>query len=165
MSRRAGLLLRGCEQRETAARSLGVVHGHVGSAQEVIDVVAVLGDERHADARPDVERVALDIEWWLERLLDLPGHRRCAGRSVLRRRTPNSSPPSRATVSPSRRQPEPYRHELEQRVADLVPERVVDLFEVVEIHHEKRQWLAGLVAIAERMIDAIAEGEPGWEGR
>ena len=73
--------------------------------------------------------------------------------------TVNSSPPSRATsgASASWRRPhfvlavaagraEPERDLLEQLVARLVAQRVVDPAEVVEIDEERRHQLAGVRA-------------------
>ena len=58
-------------------------------------------------------------------------------------RIPNSSPPSRAIVSPvAQAADEPLGDELEQHVAVLVAERVVDVLELVEVHDQQRQRLA-----------------------
>ena len=67
---------------------------------------AVQRRERDADARSHVDGLAVDDECRLERLLELPDDRRRACHvDASPSRIPNSSPPSRATVSHSRRQP------------------------------------------------------------
>ena len=59
-------------------------------------------------------------------------------------RMANSSPPSRATVAPGRRQEcESLGDDLQELVADVVPERVVDLLEPVQVQQQHR-GLAGV---------------------
>ena len=85
---------------------------------------------------------AAELERLLERLADLGGHRQCAA-FVVRRSvssTANSSPPSRAIVSAvAQHALQPPAHLDQQAVAVVVAERVVDLLELVEVHHEQRR--------------------------
>ena len=72
--------------------------------------------------------------------------------------TPNSSPPSLATVSLSRRAPRSRGPSAaEQEVAALVPERVVHVLEAVEV--DEHHGSLGLVALAgqQRLVDAVAK--------
>ena len=72
----------------------------------------------------------------------------------------NSSPPSRATMSVSRRQPRSRVGDgLEQFVAALVPERVVDALEFVEVQIKHRELLAAPHAL-ERLLELLAEKHP-----
>ena len=52
---------------------------------------------------------------------------------------------------------EPLRHLLEQAVAVVVAERVVDLLEVVEVHQHHGDDVAGALAGRDRLVDAVAE--------
>ena len=62
----------------------------------------------------------------------------------------NSSPPSRATVSPSRTQAsEALRHAAQKLVADRVSERVVDDLEAVNVQIQDRQLLPAPVRLRE----------------
>ena len=97
------------------------------------------------------------------------GSRRCTSRfwatlvasawlSTCGSRTPNSSPPRRATVSESRNASlQPARDLLQQQVAHVVAERVVDLLEVVEVHQHHHRGVAVAASGAERLVDAVAE--------
>ena len=81
-----------------------------------------------------------------------------SGLSTRGSRTPNSSPPRRATVSESRSARFNRRAtSCEQQVAHVVAERVVDLLEVVEIHDHHDRVLAVAAASADGLIDAVAE--------
>ena len=77
----------------------------------------------------------------------------------------NSSPPSRATTSPWRTQPSRRSLTcLQQRVADRMPERVVDALEAVEVEAEHGKALAAHQA-QQRLLQLLAEqravGEAG----
>ena len=52
---------------------------------------------------------------------------------------------------------EPLGDELEEHVAVLVAERVVDLLELVEVHDQERQRLARPQRRADRVVDAVPE--------
>ena len=66
-------------------------------------------------------------------------------------RMPNSSPPRRATVSRvAQRRLQPRAELLQQQVAAVVPERVVDLLEAVEVHEQHRD----LAALVVRVVSA-----------
>ena len=80
----------------------------------------------------------------------------------------NSSPPRRATVSFGRSAClEPARDGLQQLVAGVVAERVVDDLEAVEVEEQHRGAALGVVALgaADRLVEAVHEQhavrEPG----
>ena len=74
--------------------------------------------------------------------------------ATLLSRIANSSPPSRATASvPRTRSLQRGGHELEQVVARLVAEGVVDGLEAVEVHEQER----GLLAVAPTARDLATE--------
>ena len=80
--------------------------------------------------------------------------------------TANSSPPSRAAVSPARRQLVSRSLTIiEQRVAGGVAEAVVDRLEVVEVDEQDRELAAVALEPRRGVVDAVAEqrlvGEPG----
>jgi len=83
----------------------------------------------------------VDEKWRLERLSDLPGDGR-GSRQVGRREREDSelvAAESRDGVSVAQAADEALGDELEQHVAVLMAERVVDVLELVEIHDEHRQ--------------------------
>ena len=55
---------------------------------------------------------------------------------------------------------EPLRSGLQQPVADVVPERVVHVLEVVEVDHQDRQSVLGAPRERDSVLDAIAEQAP-----
>ena len=138
---------------------LGVVHREVGAAQQIVAVVAVVGDERDADARLHVDRVAVDDERRLERLLDLPDDGRGAGEvGALARQDAELVPAeSRHRVADAQAADEPLGDELQELVAVVVAERVVDLLELVQVHDQQRQRLARPERRPDRLGDAVAE--------
>ena len=80
-------------------------------------------------------------------------------------RTANSSPASRATVSVVRTvADQPLGHRLQQPIAGIVAERVVDVLEVVEIQEHHRDVAPRAPGQRQRVLDAIAKqvaiGEP-----
>ena len=60
-------------------------------------------------------------------------------------------------VGLAQRVPQPARDLLEQQVAHVMAERVVDLLEVVEVHDHHHGGLAAAAAGADGLVDAVAE--------
>ena len=114
-----------------------------------------------SSVRPSIENGSRrPASSWRATTLASPGRRR-AGSS-----TPNSSPPRRATVSRSPSELlEAVRDLLQQAVARVVAERVVDLLEVVEVDQHHGRGDVRAAAGGDRLLDAVAEeravGEPG----
>ena len=74
---------------------------------------------------------------------------------------PNSSPPSRATVSPGRRVAVRRSADVaQQHVAGLVAERVVELLEVVEVHDQHRERQAASGRGLDRLVEPQREEPP-----
>ena len=106
-----------------------------------------------SSVRPSIENGSRrPASSWRATTLASPGRRR-AGSS-----TPNSSPPRRATVS---RSPsdclEAVRDLLQQAVARVVAERVVDLLEVIEVDQHHGRGHVRAAAGGDRLLDAVAE--------
>ena len=106
-----------------------------------------------------VDGVAVDDERRFERLAG-SSTRHWRRRQVGARTggSPNSSPPRRATVSPSRSAPT-SRSATSLRSASpvVVAERVVDLLEVVEVHDEQTAPTRRPVCARDRLVDAVGE--------
>ncbi len=138
------LLRRGVADGVTAAGALGNVHGHVGATEQLGRGRAVLGEQGNADARRYLDDFLFELEPDRTRPLDLEGDLRCGGEVGW--------PPGedREFVSPEpgdrvglpQRADEALGDLLEQSIALLVAERVVDAFEPVEIHHQHGPRLA-----------------------
>ena len=98
----------------------------------------VLGEVRDADAGADVERLPFEENRRFERGDDL-ARGRGEVRRLLRARTrmANSSPPRRAMHSASaHRVLQAGAHFAQHVIAHAVTERVVDVLEAVQVHHE-----------------------------
>ena len=143
------------EAMGAAALGLGGVHREIGVLDQLIQIGAVLRRQRDADAGVGREMMA-------EALIGLPDRRRgCASRIPRRRRVPptavwitaNSSPPSRAMRS-ARLEAilDAGRHGLQQLIADMVSERVVDALEFVDVDIEQRELLAAAAFSSSRSI-------------
>ena len=95
--------------------------------------------QRDTDADFDLKEVSLDQKRLLERCTQATEATcRALASSAGERNTANSSPPSRATVTVgANRLTQAHPHLLEQLIAELMTEGIVDLLEAVEIEHEQ----------------------------
>ncbi len=76
-------------------------------------------------------------------------------------RIANSSPPSRATASELRRRvAQEVGDGHDQLVAGLVPERVVDCLEVVEVEHEQRAAVPVAIDVCDVALELRLEPAP-----
>ena len=158
---------RGAVDLVADAAGLGRVHGDVGALHQRLDVAAVLGEHRDADAGAHEQRQALEAERLLDRageaagdllgLLDGGAGREQDGELVA------ADAGHELGVGHAGLQP---RADLAQEpVAGLVAERVVELLEVVEVDQQQREL--GLVGaggggrVLEAGEQAAAVGEPG----
>ena len=78
--------------------------------------------------------------------------------------TANSSPPSRETAPVAGDLDEPVRDLAQQLVAGVVPERVVDLLEAVEVDQQHRHVLPA-AAVVERVARGPRGGRRGSTAR
>ena len=81
-------------------------------------------------------------------------------------RIPNSSPPKPGDDRVGTHRVDQPRPELtEDRVAALVPERVVDLLEAVEIHQQQRDEATLFGRVPDRGRRSRRSGARGWRAR
>ena len=147
--------------------SLRPVHRDVRTGHEFIAgrCSHVGGDHGDPDAGPDQHRIAAE----LKRAPPSPSCSRSAtadGSPPSSRRTANSSPPSRASVSPGRRAP---RHRSATRISRSsptpCPEAVVDQLEVVEIAEQDRELPQITAVKVKRVIQPVGEQRPVRQAR
>ena len=152
-------LLRAVVGLDAGAPALGDVHGDVGAAQERVDVAAVVGRDRHADARLGAHDDPVDVD----RLRDVPAQRlRKADRL---HRVGDAREDDRELVAAeagyrvarARRRGDALGDLAQEQVAVQVPERVVDLLEVVEIDQQHRDLVAAGDTVGQRLVDALAQ--------
>ncbi len=160
------------DRRRRAPAALALVHRDVGVLEQRLRAVGVLGEERDADARLDVELGAGDRER-LGRAAARAGRAasRAAASARLARRgrrssSRNSSPPWRASRPRSPSAPRSRAGDAAQQpVAGAVPERVVDELEVVEVDEQQRDRALAPPRARDRgahaRLELRAVGEPG----
>ena len=148
------------------AGGFGVVHRDVGVAQQILGC-ALGRRERHAHADADLDVGLPDHERHAERFDQLGGGPLDIRQPVdafeqdgeLVARQP------RHGIGGAHGADQPLRHRLQQPIARVVAERVVDVLEVVEVEEHDRHVAARAAGQRERVLDAIAEqvpvGEPG----
>jgi hypothetical protein len=130
---------------------LRVVHRHVGAAEQGAGVGAVLGEEGDADAGADFQHLPVHHERLFERVQDAAGG---DGGGV---RVGGGRQHDRELVTAEARHHVAGAHLvlqaegdlLQQRVAELVAERVVHFLEAVEVHQHQR----GHGRLAPRRLD------------
>ena len=142
---------------------LGAVERDVGSAEELLRVVAVLGVAGDADARADVQQDPVELERRVERrddaLGDLPAVRAVARADEQHGELVAAQAGER--VARSHGVAQAAGDLLQQPVAVGVAERVVDRLEIVEVDdHEHERWRRGGAA-GTRAARAAARG---WAG-
>ena len=118
----------------------------------------MLGVDRDAEARLDLERQAVEHERLLERLVDA----RCQHHRVLDRPRREEDPELVAAepcerVALAQQLAQAGRQLLEQPVARLVAERVVDLAEVVDVEQQDGRRLPLPARAQDRLSDPVSE--------
>jgi hypothetical protein len=109
-------------------------------AQQLVHRVSVLGKHGDPDACRHTTDLVVDREFLCPRLLDLQGHchgcRQVSGTVGQDRELIPAEPGDRVGLPD--RSAKPLSDLLEQPVAVLVPQHVVDLLEPVKVHHQQR---------------------------
>ena len=145
-----------------AAVRLGAVEREIGLLQQFVGVLAVLGRQRDADADADDELVAADIVGrgnLLDHVAGEHGHgRRLAIAAELHDREFVAAEPCHRVVLGDAFA-EPAGDFLQQRVADRMAERVVDVLEMIEIEAEHRELIAAPDE-PQRLFELFAEQRP-----
>ena len=124
--------------REAGLVALRGVHGDVGVAHQRLRVAAVLGVMRDADAGADVERLALEEDRRFERGDDLARASRRSPVSPACRTQDGEfvAAQARDAFGAVHRVLQARAHFAQHVIAHAVSERVVDVLEAVEVHHE-----------------------------
>ena len=149
------------------AEGLGAVHRRIRVAKHFFRCAVRRRTERNADAGRQVDRPAVEIERTREPFLHLVGdalrfedpHVVQQGDELVaakpRERVPGGSA---HIVDDLKRVLEPPGHDLQQLVADVMPEAVVHELEPVEVEEQHREPVAfGPTVAIERRLDLIDE--------
>ena len=157
----AGIHRRLEEAIGSAAVGLGAVHRQIGILDQLIEIGAVLRRQRDADAGVGRELVTEALIGLPDRLMnsrhefhDVGG---VADAGLDHRELVAAQP--RDQVGLPDAAPDAVGHGLQQFVADMMPERVVDALELVDVDIEQRELLApaGSLQLA---FDLFAEQHP-----
>ena len=138
-------------------RPLRFVHRRVPAAQQSVCVFGVPRKEDDPDAGSNLERLALDHQWFLQGVQD--PRRGRAGRRIVRH--PRKDDGELVAAQPGDRigfaklPLESGRHVTQDLVTAVVPEGVVDLLEFVQVHHQQRQRLVFALADQDGLAQAV----------
>ena len=134
---------RGVVEHVALVALLRRVHRHVGAAHEAARVVGVVGRQRDAHARAQLEAESVDLDGRHRRRMGARSRDarlcRASSRRGARRRTrrrPGARP--RPPVKALHLAIEPLRDAREQPVAHLVPQRVVHFLEAIQVDEQQR---------------------------
>ncbi len=154
---RAVVQVAGEEIDAVAPARLGLVHRGVGMAHQLVHVGRVVGEHRDADAARDVQLQRLDQARRAQRgqqpLRDL--QRLAAAGHAVQQHHEFVAAEAADDIGVADRLAQALRHELEQRVAGLVAERVVDGLEAVEVDEQHRDRLAGAGRLQHRLAQPL----------
>ena len=123
------------EHRATAARILGAIHGGVGIAHEVVDRRAVVGEQRDADARAHEVITAADVHRQLQQLDDpvTDGAGGIGIDDVAQDHGELVTTEPRDGIAFFRTGAQSLRDDSQKLVTGIVPDGIVDAFEMIEI--------------------------------
>ncbi len=163
-ARRVVLVELGVVEGMPAVGMLGRVHGHVGALYQDIRVHAVIGVKRNADARADVESLLLDPERRAQRLQQhARGH---GGVFVADRRQQDGefvTAHARHRIDVAQFAAQARRDLLQQQVADLVTQRIVDVLEAVEIHQQQGERPVVALGLFDRLLQTLMKQRAVWK--
>ena len=157
---------------DAAASGLGPVHGAVGMAHQRRAVGGMIGEHRDTDAGSDAESVLVDLEGLTGQLAHTFRHLVRGGASPGSREEDGELVASESgdDVAVAQVAGEAAGQIDQQTVAVLVPERVVDLLELVQVHHDQRRLGSGTIGAvsccpcqrcAQPLVEMRPVGEPG----
>ncbi len=142
---------RGLVDVEGAPLVLGSVHGDIGAADQVIGRRRMQGGQGHADAGADMQAGGADVDGLLQQRGDAARHRRrLVGVGPVQDDGELVATQARHQVVATDDLANAWSDLAEERVSGLVPERVVDLLEVVEIDQQEGQAARLRAALGQR---------------
>ncbi len=149
----------GLVEAEALLRFLGVVHRHVGRLQQRHGVLAVLGIDRNADAGAQQHLAAEEHERALQVVVDLLGDaaHHLVGAHAIQHDAELVAAEARHQVALAHAAGEALGDVLQQQVAGLVAQRVVDQLEVVEVEEQQRELLVLARGVGEQRLHVLVE--------
>ena len=162
---RGGMRLARRVDRLARAGPLGRVHGDVGPPHQRLGVLAVLGEQGNADAGADVDPVPVH----LDRPAQFDQHplRDEDGLLPVRPRQEDGelvAAQAGHQVGLPEPGPQPRVQLLEDLVAVVVAERVVDILEAVQVDPQQRGRAAAGAGLGDGGLHRLARAGRGWAG-
>ena len=157
----------GEDAEAVAAGRLGAVHGDVGLAQQLGGLGDLLGGEHRADADSDPRLAVADDEGLADDVDDPLAQAADVGLALGADLDDGEFVAADAGdgVGLAQQRAQPLADFLDELVAGIVAERVVDLLEAVEIEHQQGDLLARAAIAGQRLGEAVLEqgavGEAG----
>ncbi len=145
---------------DAAAQGLGAIERHVGTGEQLLGVLAMLGRKGHADARLRVQAMPKDVVWPTNVLEHAMGKTIGQLLAIYADLQDGELVPSEAAhdVAGTQAALEPVGNALQKAVADEMAVLVVDLLEVIEIDPVQSESEPRVVAL-ELLLEAFTEME------
>ncbi|MNQ38723.1 hypothetical protein D3C85_523160 [compost metagenome] len=162
---RLAVHLRAEERNAVTARRLGLVHRHVGMAQQRVHVTPVLREDTDADTGRRIQRNTAHRERLGKRQQNVFRGRGQPAVLELRHQHHElvAGEPAH-DIRRTRQTAQTLRHIAQQRIADRVAQRIVDLLEAVQIQEQHRNPLAFRFGARDRLLglrqQQIPVGQP-----
>ena len=138
------------------AIALGVVHGCVGVAQQLLLAGAVARIERDTNTGGDAQLLPGHLERLGQQVDLLAGDaHRVFGFGERHQHHEFIAADARHGVVAAQVATQTQRHILEQQVADMVAERIVDRLEAIEVEEHQREVAAVALDLADHLLDAV----------
>ena len=140
-------------------RTLGLVHGHVRSAQQALDVLPALGEAGNANARPQGHVHAVDGVPHRDLLDQLLGNPRgiLGVLQAVEQCGELITADARQAVIGAQAGLELLTHTFEQLVASIVTERIIDPLEAIQIKVQHGHALATAINPRQRRVQRLVE--------
>ena len=149
------LVVAGRVGRPPLTGGLGLVHGDLGPLQQFLGLTCVVGEQGVADRRRGLHLQVLEGQRCRDAVEDLLGDALGAARAVAgehHRELVATEPGDEVGAAPQ--VGETGGHLTQQGVAVVVAERVIDLFELIEVEHEQRD-VGARVGTAELLTETL----------
>ena len=157
----------GEDAEAVAARRLGAVHGDVGLAQQLGGFGDLLGGEDGADRDADPRLAVADDERLADDRDDPLAQPADVGLALRADLDDGEFVAADAgdRVGLAQQRAQPLADLLDELVAGIVAERVVDLLEAVEIEHQQGDLLARAAVAGQRLARGGPRARRGWRAR
>ena len=142
-----------------AAFMFGLIHGHIRITNQFTGILTHLGIINDSNTGPHIQLLPENLERLRQGLNQLLGH---PHRRLLRILTVNdhrkfvTTQPAQ-NIGITNTLSDSYCHFLQKFIAGIVPQRVVNLFEAIQIHKQQRKTLPAVITVGYGVIQRRAK--------